>query len=106
MRSGENSHVRIDEELASENGAPPIRVVVADDSYLVREFLASLLRTAPAVELAAVCSDSKELAMAIAGAASRRGGYGHSDAAFRRRRRDPSCGSGYARRTLRSALWC
>lgn len=43
----------------------PIRVVVAEDSYVVREFLAAALEAAPEVELAAICSDRNELDVAI-----------------------------------------
>jgi DNA-binding NarL/FixJ family response regulator len=45
---------------------PPIRVVVAADSYLIREFLTMILSSTPAVELAGVCSDGNELRKAIA----------------------------------------
>jgi DNA-binding NarL/FixJ family response regulator len=44
----------------------PIRVVVAEDSYPIREFLTVILSSAPVVELAAVCSDGNELRKAIA----------------------------------------
>ena len=44
----------------------PIRVVVAEDAYLIREFLATTLGSAPEVELVAVCSNGKELDAAIA----------------------------------------
>lgn len=47
-------------------GRPAIRVVVADDSYLIREFLAVILSSAPEVALLAVCSDGNELRRAIA----------------------------------------
>jgi DNA-binding NarL/FixJ family response regulator len=43
----------------------PIRVVAADDSYVVREFLSSTLESAPEVELVAVCSNRKELEAAV-----------------------------------------
>jgi DNA-binding NarL/FixJ family response regulator len=49
-----------DEQLAN-----PIRVVIAEDSYLVREFLTATLTTAPEVELVAVCTNGKELQFAI-----------------------------------------
>ncbi len=39
----------------------PIRVVIAEDSYLIREFLAETLSRAPEVELVAVCTNGKEL---------------------------------------------
>jgi DNA-binding NarL/FixJ family response regulator len=51
-------------ELA-ETGHRPIRVVLAEDSYLIREFLAETLSAAPEVELAAVCSNGKELQTAV-----------------------------------------
>jgi DNA-binding NarL/FixJ family response regulator len=43
----------------------PIRVIAAEDSYVVREFLTSALDAAPEVELVAMCSDRKELQEAI-----------------------------------------
>ena len=39
----------------------PLRVVLAEDSYLVREALAHLLAGAPEVELVAVCEDADAL---------------------------------------------
>jgi len=44
----------------------PIRVIAAEDSYVVREFLSTTLEAAPEVELVAVCSDRKELDQALA----------------------------------------
>jgi len=44
----------------------PIRVVVADDSFLIRESLTVMLGSQPGIELVAVCSDGKELEAAIA----------------------------------------
>jgi DNA-binding NarL/FixJ family response regulator len=44
----------------------PIRVVAAEDSYVVREFLTTALESAPGIELVAVCSNGKELDAAIA----------------------------------------
>jgi DNA-binding NarL/FixJ family response regulator len=44
----------------------PIGVVVAEDSYVIREFLTATLSATPAVELMAVCSNGKELETAIA----------------------------------------
>lgn len=46
--------------------AEPIRVAVAEDAYIVREFLTAVLSSAPAIELVAVCTDGKELRSAIA----------------------------------------
>ena len=40
---------------------PLLRVIVADDSYLVREALGHLLDTDPRVELVAMCRDGSEL---------------------------------------------
>ncbi len=44
----------------------PIRVAVAEDAYVVREFLIAALDPAPEVELVAVCTNGKELEAAIA----------------------------------------
>lgn len=43
----------------------PIRVVVAEDSYPIREFLTVVLSSAPDVELLEVCSNGNELRTAI-----------------------------------------
>jgi DNA-binding NarL/FixJ family response regulator len=43
----------------------PIRTVVAEDSYLIREFLVTVLEAAPEVELLAVCRNGRELETAI-----------------------------------------
>ena len=51
-------------QLGSSRG-DPIRVVIAEDSYVMREFLISVLEAAPEVELLEVCSDRKELDAAI-----------------------------------------
>jgi DNA-binding NarL/FixJ family response regulator len=48
------------------NSAEPIRVVIAEDSYVVREFLTSILESAPEVDLLEVCSNRRELDSAIA----------------------------------------
>jgi DNA-binding NarL/FixJ family response regulator len=50
----------------SSNPARPIRVIAAEDSYVVREFLSSTLESAPEVELVAVCSNRNELDVALA----------------------------------------
>ena len=42
-----------------------LRVVVADDSYLVREALGHLLDTDPRVDLVATCKDGRELARVV-----------------------------------------
>lgn len=44
----------------------PLRVVVAESSYVVRDFLADALSSATQVELAAVCGNGSELELAIA----------------------------------------
>ncbi|HYZ80926.1 MAG TPA: response regulator transcription factor [Solirubrobacteraceae bacterium] len=50
----------------NEGAAPrPIGVVAADDSYMIREFLASVLGAAPQVRLLAACADGDELERAI-----------------------------------------
>jgi DNA-binding NarL/FixJ family response regulator len=43
----------------------PVRVVIADDSYVIREFLTATLSAAPEIELVAVCTNGKELLRAI-----------------------------------------
>jgi DNA-binding NarL/FixJ family response regulator len=43
----------------------PIRVVVAEDSYLIRESLTQMLEQEPGIELLAVCSDGDELQATI-----------------------------------------
>ncbi len=43
----------------------PIRVVAADDSFLIRESLTVMLASEPGIELVEVCSDGKELEAAI-----------------------------------------
>jgi len=43
-----------------------LRVIVADDSYLIRESLTVMLASEPGIELVSVCSDGKELEAAIA----------------------------------------
>jgi DNA-binding NarL/FixJ family response regulator len=42
-----------------------VRVVIAEDSYVIREFLTATLSAAPEIELAAVCTNGKELRTAI-----------------------------------------
>jgi DNA-binding NarL/FixJ family response regulator len=43
----------------------PLRIVVADDSYLVREAITRVLDTAPAIEIVATCDDGVALLAAI-----------------------------------------
>jgi DNA-binding NarL/FixJ family response regulator len=43
----------------------PIRIVLADDHYLVREGIRSLLETSPEIEIAAVCDDLDSLLVAV-----------------------------------------
>lgn len=45
--------------------ARAVRVAVAEDSYVIREFLTGTLSAAPEIELVAVCTNGKELATAI-----------------------------------------
>jgi DNA-binding NarL/FixJ family response regulator len=42
-----------------------IRVVIAEDAYVIREFLTTALGSSPDVELVAVCANGKELRSAI-----------------------------------------
>ena len=57
--------VEQDNRRASEEVSRQIRVVVAEDSYVIREFLTATLSAAPEVELVAVCTNGKELKTAI-----------------------------------------
>ena len=50
---------------AGEAAAARLKVVIAEDSYLIREFLTYLLSRSDEVELAAVCSNAKELEQTI-----------------------------------------
>lgn len=52
-------------ERTEESSHAPIRVVMAEDSYMIREFLFSTLSAAPEVELVAVCCNARELQAAI-----------------------------------------
>jgi DNA-binding NarL/FixJ family response regulator len=47
------------------SNGPLLRIVVADDSYLVREALGHLLDSDPRVELVATCEDGRALAEAV-----------------------------------------
>ncbi|MGA8722736.1 MAG: response regulator transcription factor [Solirubrobacteraceae bacterium] len=51
---------------ATDGPITPIHVVVAEDSYVIREFLTATLSAAAEVELVAVCTNGKELQTAIA----------------------------------------
>jgi DNA-binding NarL/FixJ family response regulator len=53
------------EPSASPDPKVPIKVVVADDSYIIREFLTETLTAAREVELLAVCTTANELQSAI-----------------------------------------
>lgn len=43
----------------------PVTTVIAEDTYVVREFLTAVLSEAPEVELLAVCTNGKELRTAV-----------------------------------------
>ena len=51
---------------ATDGATTLIHVVIAEDSYVIREFLTATLSAAPEVELVAVCTNGKELQTAIA----------------------------------------
>jgi DNA-binding NarL/FixJ family response regulator len=50
---------------SAEQAPQSVRVIVAEDSYVIREFLTTALSAAPGVELVAVCTNGKELVKAI-----------------------------------------
>jgi len=54
----------VDDPRADQPGRP-VRVVIAEDSYVIREFLTATLSAAPEVDLAAVCTNGKELQAAV-----------------------------------------
>jgi DNA-binding NarL/FixJ family response regulator len=47
------------------NGKPPLRVAIADDSYLLREAIGQVLEREPGIDVVAVCSDGDELMAAV-----------------------------------------
>ena len=49
----------------SQSAGARLRVVMAEDSYMIREFLAALLSQTAEIELAAVCGSAPELEQAI-----------------------------------------
>src|SRR5205823_8825975 len=49
-----------------EDQGPPLRVVVAEDSFLIRELLTQMVDDAPEGELVEACSNGKELLAAVA----------------------------------------
>lgn len=51
--------------LTHGDGAPAIRVVLADDSYLVRQALAHVLEAADGIEVVAACGDRDTLLRAV-----------------------------------------
>lgn len=53
------------DQAPSDEPLDRVKVVVADDSYVVREFLTTALTSAPEVELLAVCTNGKELLSAV-----------------------------------------
>jgi DNA-binding NarL/FixJ family response regulator len=52
-------------DRSTEQPSQPVRVIVAEDSYVIREFLTTALSEARGVELVAVCTNGKELQKAI-----------------------------------------
>jgi DNA-binding NarL/FixJ family response regulator len=50
---------------SAEQAPQPVRVIVAEDSYVIREFLTTALSGAREIELVAVCTNGKELEKAI-----------------------------------------
>jgi DNA-binding NarL/FixJ family response regulator len=45
--------------------APPLRIILADDSYLVREAVTHVLESEPGFELVATCADGESLLAAV-----------------------------------------
>ncbi len=63
-----------------------MRVVIADDSMLVREGIATFLRRAD-IDVAGQAASPEELLREVGGAPARRGDHRHPDAAELHRRR-------------------
>jgi DNA-binding NarL/FixJ family response regulator len=66
--SGEESQVKSDEggqTMLTASNSPPIRVVLAEDSFIVREGIEQILATASQVEIVAVCGDMDSLLEAV-----------------------------------------
>ena len=61
-------------------GCVPIRIVLAEDEYLVREGLRRLLETREDLEVASACTDLDSLLASGGGRAARRGRHGHPHA--------------------------
>lgn len=51
--------------LSQEDRPTRLRVVVAEDSFLIREFLEEMLSSSPEIELLETCSNGKELLAAV-----------------------------------------
>jgi DNA-binding NarL/FixJ family response regulator len=66
MRTEVRGRPSVSARAAADHPPEPIRVVIAEDAYVVREFLAVALGAAPEIELVAVCTNGKELKSAIA----------------------------------------
>ena len=56
---------RTSDGTVGEDATARIRVVIAEDAYVIREFLMAALGSSPDVELVAVCANGKELRSAI-----------------------------------------
>ena len=67
----------------------PLRVVFAEDNYLVREGTAALLATADEVEIVGIGGQPRRAALRGRRARTRRRPHGHPDAAERDRRGNP-----------------
>jgi DNA-binding NarL/FixJ family response regulator len=50
---------------ATDETERPIRVAIAEDAYVIREFLTNMLGSSPEVDLVAVCTNGKELQAAV-----------------------------------------
>jgi DNA-binding NarL/FixJ family response regulator len=61
----EEPDTEIEESETEIEGTARIRVVIAEDSYLIRESLTATLSQAPEIELLAVCTNGKELESAV-----------------------------------------
>jgi DNA-binding NarL/FixJ family response regulator len=63
--AGARRRTRSADDRNREQAPTPVRVVIAEDAYVIREFLTTALGSSSEVELVAVCANGKELRSAI-----------------------------------------
>jgi DNA-binding NarL/FixJ family response regulator len=64
-RRGRTDVAQTGTQVGEHGDGEPLRVAIADDSYLLREAIGQILEQEPGVEVVAVCSDGDELLAAV-----------------------------------------